>query len=275
MNAVFWLCCCFTGLWLVISANPAQADEGIMLDWKDDKLTVLSPRLPGGRLEILYLEAFCRKGSTRRKWEETVIPQQTVRQDGSGPARRIRLKTTLAGTVEVRHDLRAVEEGVRFDIRLTNRGGSAVDVEWAQPCIQVAGFTGRTQETYLDRCFIFTEKGLTRLDAMPRAEEAIYRGGQVYVPAGVNHADVNPRPISPVTPASGLIGCFSADDSMLLATAWSSTQELFQGVITCIHSDFRIGGLQPGETKRLYGKLYLMENDVPKLLRLYRKEFRP
>ena len=28
-----------------------------------------------------------------------------------------------------------------------------------------------------------------------------------------------------------------------LATAWEPYQELFQGVIVCMHSDFRIGGL--------------------------------
>ena len=84
-----------------------------------------------------------------------------------------------------------------------------------------------------------------------------------------------PRPISTVTPANGLIGCFSKDDKSLLAIAWSSTQELFQGVITCIHSDFRIGGLRPGETKRLTGRIYLMENDVRKLLRLYHRDFPP
>jgi hypothetical protein len=41
----------------------------------------------------------------------------------------------------------------------------------------------------------------------------------------------------------------------------------------CIHSDFRIGGLQPGETKTIHGKIYLMENDVAKLLERYRRDF--
>ena len=31
---------------------------------------------------------------------------------------------------------------------------------------------------------------------------------------------------------------------------------LFQGVITCIH--FRMGRLEPGQTKKIRGKLYLM-----------------
>ena len=38
------------------------------------------------------------------------------------------------------------------------------------------------------------------------SEEARYRGGQVYVPEGIDRADVNPRPLSPDVPVNGLIG---------------------------------------------------------------------
>ena len=58
-----------------------------------------------------------------------------------------------------------------------------------------------------------------------------------------------------------------------MATAWDQTQELFQGVIVCIHNDPRVGGLDPGETKRLRGKLYLLANDPDELLRRYRRDF--
>jgi hypothetical protein len=60
---------------------------------------------------------------------------------------------------------------------------------------------------------------------------------------------------------------------MVLATAWEPYQELFQGVIMCIHSDFRIGGLGPGQTKSVRGKLYLVGDDVDALLKRYRKDF--
>ena len=74
-------------------------------------------------------------------------------------------------------------------------------------------------------------------------------------------------------PSNGLIDCISADEKKLLATAFEPYQELFQGVITCVHSDFRIGGLKPGETKKLRGALYLMEADVQALLARYRTDF--
>ena len=65
----------------------------------------------------------------------------------------------------------------------------------------------------------------------------------------------------------------SADSKWLFATAWEPYQELFQGVIRCIHSDFRIGGLEPGETKTIRGKFYLLKNDPAELLRRYENDF--
>ena len=58
-----------------------------------------------------------------------------------------------------------------------------------------------------------------------------------------------------------------------MATAWEPYQELFQGVIVCLHSDFRIGGLKPGETKHIRGKIYLIDADVDALLKRYRSDF--
>jgi hypothetical protein len=60
---------------------------------------------------------------------------------------------------------------------------------------------------------------------------------------------------------------------MILATAFEPYQELFQGVAICLHSDFRIGGLKPGESKQIRGKIYILNNDVEELSRRYRKDF--
>jgi hypothetical protein len=95
----------------------------------------------------------------------------------------------------------------------------------------------------------------------------------VYCPETVDRRDVNPRPLSVLVPSNGLIGCFSGDGKQILATAWEPYQELFQGVAVCIHSDFRIGGLKPGETKRIRGKIYLVPADSEALLRRYEKDF--
>jgi hypothetical protein len=73
--------------------------------------------------------------------------------------------------------------------------------------------------------------------------------------------------------SNGLIGAFSGDESMIFATAWEPYQELFQGVARCLHSDFRLGGLEPGETKTIHGKIYIVPADVPALLDRYEEDF--
>ena len=44
-------------------------------------------------------------------------------------------------------------------------------------------------------------------------------------------------------------------------------------MITCLHSDFRLGGLGPGEALEIRGKVYITDNDIPALLRRYAKDF--
>ena len=105
------------------------------------------------------------------------------------------------------------------------------------------------------------------------ATEARYIPGQVWAGPGVPRADVNPRPLHPAVPSNGLIGCYSADGSMIFATAFEPYQELFQGVIRCLHSDFRLGGLKPGERLEIRGKIYFVKNDEKALLRRYNRDF--
>ncbi|MBI3851931.1 MAG: hypothetical protein HY298_16870 [Verrucomicrobia bacterium] len=261
------------GLILFSNCAIAGSVENLRLAWQTNVLKISGDNLPGGTVDIWWLEAFCRRGSTKRPWNETTIPHTTELLSADQHGQWLRLRSKVQPSVEVLQDLRVVTDGVEIMVELKNSGDEPADLEWFEPCIHVDRFTGRNQTNYIERCFIFTERGLTTLDQLPRNEEALYRGGQVYVPKGINHDDVNPRPISPVTPANGLIGCFSADNQYLLATAWDQTQHLFQGVIVCIHSDPHVGGLKRHETKKLRGKIYLMKNDPAKLLKQYQRDF--
>ncbi|MFZ2148008.1 MAG: hypothetical protein WAV28_12370 [Sedimentisphaerales bacterium] len=248
----------------------AAPDQNVKLDYSGRMLMVTHPLLGDKPLRIDCMEAYCKKGSTHRRWENTIIPQQN--EVVSKSPHEIKVKTSLAMGVEVMHRFAVVADEILFEATFTNLNDKAVDVEWMQPCIRIADFAGLGQDEYISRCFIFTKKGLTRLNETNRTEEAIYRGGQVYVPAGINRDDVNPRPLSPDVPANNLIGCFSADEKALLATAWTDVQELFQGVIVCIHADPRIGGLAPHQTKKIWGKLYIIPNDINELLRRYHRD---
>lgn len=255
---------------LLCAAWPCLA-ENLSLTWKNNMLRISGPDLPGQYFDIWYLEAFCRSGSTHQMWDKTTIPHTTKLL--SATPQRITLRSQVEPNVVVDHEIIAGADEVEFRLRVRNEGQTFADVQWFQPCMRVDRFTGANQRSYVAKSFIFTEDGLRTLDKLPRVEEAIYRGGQVYVPANVPPNDVNPRPVSKVRPANDLIGCYSKDGSKILATAWSHTQELFQGVIVCLHNDPRIGGLKPGEAKTLLGKVYVVPNDPASLLQRYTKDF--
>jgi hypothetical protein len=249
------------------------------LSWAKNFLTIRG-RFPGDEIKIMYLEAYCRPGSTDRDWSQTVI-SHTARQiptndaDGS-----IRLEDVLADGVVVKHVIKATADEVDFRIVAHNPTDRESQAHWAQPCIRVDKFTGagnadarEVVPAYARKCFLFVDGKLTRLPTEPWATKARYTPGQVYCPRGVDRNDVNPRPLSQIVPSNGLCGCFSADEKTIMAVAWEPYQEIFQGVIACIHSDFRLGGLKPGEKIEVKGKLYIVPADVPRLLARYEKDF--
>ncbi len=256
---------------------PAQAAEPLTLAWEKNMLTVSGPNIPGGEIKIWYLEAYCRPGSTDRDWNLTTIGHETKLVEVSPDKRRIKLKCTLTDGVTVEHEIHTTADEVDFKLHAQNPTDKDSLAHWAQPCIRVARFTGveekRGSEDYLPKSFVFLEGKLARMPTEPWAKEARYIPGQVWRPRHVPADDVNPRPVSKLTPSNGLIGCFSADEKQILATAWEPYQELFQGVICCLHSDFRLGGLKAGESKNIRGKLYLVPADADALVKRYEKDF--
>src|SRR5438270_11324046 len=100
-------------------ACAGQADKQIPADslqifWKENILTIASPTIAGGELKILYLEAYCRAGSTDRKWNQTVIPHKTKLIAADDKGRRIQLRCTLEDGVIVDHDITAAADSVDF-----------------------------------------------------------------------------------------------------------------------------------------------------------------
>lgn len=275
-----------THIWIGMLASllglPAAAadDPALTLDWEDHRLTISGDALPGGSMEILYIEAYCRPGSTERPWDETVIGHETELLERSADGARLVLRDTLDDGVVVTHTITAADDEIDFRLIAHNPTDTASQAHWAQPCVRVDLFTGTTRDdaralapAYVRQSFIFIDDKLAMLPTEPWATEALYTPGQVYCPSHVDRDDVNPRPLSSLVPSNGLIGCFSADRRQIAATAWEPYQELFQGVIACLHSDYRIAGLDAGETKSIRGKLYLVDADVAQLLERYEADF--
>jgi hypothetical protein len=206
------------------SAGPGPADEGLSLSWSDNMLTISGPHIPGGSVKVWYIEAFCCPGSTDRDWKATVIPHTTKPVEATPDGHRLRLRSTLEDGVVVEHEIRACRDEVDFRLTATNPTRRTSLAHWAQLCVRVDAFTGvkpvHGSEAYLPKCFIFLDGRLAWMPTRPWATRARYTPGQVWCPANVDRADVNPRPLSELVPSGGLIGCYSSDETQVLATAW-------------------------------------------------------
>lgn len=260
-------------------ADPSENSRHVSpfhLHWENNLLTVRADDLPGEFLQIWYLEAWCRPGSADRDWQDTVIGHTTQLLQADPDGRRLKLRCTLKDGVTVDHTITAVADGIAFELQARNPTSRPSQAHWAQPCIRVDRFTGADQKSYLKKSFVFLDGQLCRMPTPDWATAARYVPGQVWRAPDVDPRDVNPRPLNRHVPSNGLIGCFSKDETWVLATAWEPWQELFQGVIVCLHSDFRLGGLQPGESRSIRGRLYLMpcpDGNIRPLLTAYQRDF--
>ncbi|MEY4483408.1 MAG: hypothetical protein RL693_860 [Verrucomicrobiota bacterium] len=257
----------------------AQEKPALTLMRDQNWLVIQGPHLPKGEIRINYLEAYCRPNSTNADWHDTTIGHTTGIVSLSEDRKSLKLRCTLKDGDIVDHVITASDDEVSFAITARNPTAQASQAHWAQPCIRLADFTGydskgKDLDDYLPKCFIFIDGKLTRMpDIKPWMKEALYIPGQVWCPKDVPRTDVNPRPLSPLVPSHGIIGCFSGDEQWIFAVVFEPYQELFQGVARCLHSDFRIGGLMPGETKHVKGKIYIIPNNVPDLLSRYARDF--
>ena len=263
------------GAWLVVCVvgGIGGAAEPLAITWEKNILTISGAHLAGGEITINYLEAYCRSGSTDADWvKHTVVGHTTKLVEAAADKTLLRLEDSVSDGLRVSHEIRSTPDEVRFEITAHNPTARRSEAHWAQPCIRLAKFTGADQQTYLAKSFVFLDGRLARMPTRDWATRARYTPGQVWCPPHVDRGDVNPRPLSPLVTSNGLIGCFSADEKQVFGTAFEPYQELFQGVIVCLHSDFRLGGLEAGETKTIKGRIYIAP-DVERLLARYEADF--
>ena len=265
-------------LWTVLgqAAEPAK----LKLHWAKNYLTISGDHLPGKEMIIHYLEAYCRANSQKTDWtKHTVVGHKTRLVSRSATGSQLKLHCVVSDGVTVEHVITATHDEIDFQLSAHNPTNKRSEAHWAQPCIRVGKFTGTgTNATtdkyaYIKKSFIYLDGKRAMMPTQGWATEARYIPGQVWAGPSVPRADVNPRPLHPDVPSNGLIGCYSADGSMIFATAFEPYQELFQGVIRCLHSDFRLGALNPGGKLKIRGKIYIVKNDEKALLKRYNRDF--
>jgi hypothetical protein len=265
---------------VTVSSSMAAEESKLTMHWEDEILTIRGNHLPGKEMKIWYLEAYCRDNSQTTHWgQHTVVGHETALVSRNEEGTRIQLQCMVNDGLIVNHIITSSHDEIDIQITAHNPTDKRSEAHWAQPCVRVGEFTGTGPDqtadkyAYLSKSFVFLDGKLSRMPTRDWANEARYTPGQVWAGPGVPRADVNPRPLHPDVPSNGLIGCFSEDDSMIFAIAFEPYQELFQGVIRCLHSDFRLGGLESGETLEIIGKMYFIENNVQALLKRYKEDF--
>src|SRR5436190_6711538 len=179
-------------------ASSCAEEAGLAVSWAANKLKISGAKIPGGEIEILYLEAYCRPGSTDRDWRETVIGHETEKLSANADGSVVRLRDRLRDGVTVEHTITAGADEVDFRLVAHNPTATVSQAHWAQPCMRVDKFTGCPRDdaralvpAYVRKCFLFLDGKLTRLPTQPWADQARYTPGQVYCPRGVDRNDVN------------------------------------------------------------------------------------
>ena len=168
-------------------ADPVGADEGertLSLAWDKEMLTIRGKHLPGGAVEVWYIEAYCRPGSTRRDWKQTVIPHKTELVESDQDGRRIKLRSRLDDGVVVDHEIRAGRDEIDFRVVATNPTAVESQAHWAQPCIRVDRFAGVKPERCV-RDLSAAVFPLRRWQAGANADDALGSLGALYPRSGV------------------------------------------------------------------------------------------
>lgn len=264
----------FITISLCSATSRGQSVLPLRIHWEKNYLTISGESLKEREIKIHYLEACCRDRSTDADWvAHTYIGHETKLIEAASKGDFIKLACKVKDGLEVTHEIRSTLDEVSFEIVAHNPTPKRSEAHWVQPCIRLDKFTGANQETYLAKSFVFLDGKAERMPTRDWAMKARYVPGQVWRGPGIDVRDVNPRPLSKHLPSNGLIGCFSADEKQIFATAFEPYQELFQGVAVCLHSDFRLGGLEPGETKKVRGKMYIVPADMNALLKRYESDF--
>ena len=159
------------------------------------------------------------------------------------------------------------------------------------PCIQLGwatnfnaakekgGYSG-----YIDRCFLFTEKGMVIPPEEDKHKSPSYMRGdplrawvQSYAPINETGPDVlegrhwNYGKTRYVVP---IIGTLSHDKKYLVAAACEHSTRMIQAWHTCLHNDpVWLPEDAKAADQRWHMKIYAMDNDPAKLLKRYKEDF--
>lgn len=121
---------------LVSSAKPPSYEAS---HW----LVIHGDHIPGKRVRINYLEAYCRAGSTAADWgQDTVVRHQTQVISINEDKTVLRLRDKVSDGLIVEHAIKVCGDEFEFVISTHNPTDQPSVAHWDQPCIRLGDFTG-------------------------------------------------------------------------------------------------------------------------------------
>ena len=112
-------------------ADPVPPIAGLTIHWKDRFLSVTGATIPGDSIEIHYLEAYCRAGSSNREWGQTIIRHKSRWISASNDNTRLQIEDLLEDGVTVKHLIQAGDDDVTFTVTVANPTDQRSQAHWA------------------------------------------------------------------------------------------------------------------------------------------------
>ena len=196
----------FSILAFVCATSLGQAAEPtkLKLHWAKNMLTISGGHLPGGEMEIHYLEAYCRDNSQTTNWgQHTVVGHKTRLISRSNDGSQIHLHCDVNDGVTVEHVITASHDEVDFRLTAHNPTNKRSEAHWAQPCIRVGKFTGTGADAtadkyaYIKKSFVYLDGKRAMMPTQGWATEARYIPGAGLGRAGRAARRCQPAPAAP------------------------------------------------------------------------------
>src|SRR5437870_1575696 len=98
---------------ILLCCSGFAADLGLKIAWEKGMLRI-NGAFPGEIVDVWYLEAFCRSGSTHQKWDQTTISQKSELVSADANGKKILLRTKVEPSVVVEHEITTGPDEVNF-----------------------------------------------------------------------------------------------------------------------------------------------------------------
>jgi hypothetical protein len=192
-------------------------------------------------------------------------------------------EVTTAEGIDFRGKVRAQGQVIYMTFTIANRTERPQDVT-SQVCFDMSPAEGLNEQATLDRTFTWVDGQYRSLATItsPRAEEKFARLNYNWVLLLYNEQPNDPMRriehecpwwIGDQKPDFPILARETADRKHLVAISWGrkSVRRLMTNThIPCLHTDpLEYSALPPGESRTWHGRIFMLENDPRKLLKLF------